>query len=142
MSAVIGDPKRIESKIPLELYELIRSTGKSINDAVNDALMKEYYGEKVESDCEEIKSELGNRVLAAESKIEARDLKISELSNIWIENEKTISNLKAKLKKLTTPEPKTWPNYLFGIPTQHIWLILVGLCFGTLIMSVYYMFIN
>lgn len=129
MSAVIDDCKRIESKIPLKLYEIIRSTGKSINDAVNDALNKEFLEEKIESDCEQIKFEMKNRVLAAETRTEAKERQVKELSVMIEEANRSNSMLNEKLRKLVTKRKEK-------LKTLYIWLFVSGFISGVVFLSI------
>jgi predicted RNase H-like nuclease (RuvC/YqgF family) len=134
MSAVIEEKKRINAEIPMGLYKDIEASGYKITEAIIKGFEKLLKGEK-ESDCEQIQTEMENRVLAAESQTEARDRQISELSS-WIEEkDQMISCLDTRIQKLTATKKKTWPHYIAGICTFDIWLILVSFSLGILFTS-------
>lgn len=132
MSTVADEKKRINAEIPLGLYKDIEAAGYKITEAIIKGFEKLLEGEgeeEEESDCEQIKHEMENKILAAESKTEERDRQISELLS-WIEEKDT------KIKKLTAPKQKAWPYYIAGINTFYVWLTLVSFSSGILFASI------
>lgn len=140
MSAVIKDKKQINANISIDLYDRILEAGYGITEAFikgTEKLLKEGEEEE-ESDCEQIKNEMENKILAAESRTEAKERQISELSS-WIEEkDKLIVDLKTRTLKLTTPKRKTWPHYIAGISTFQIWSVMFSFSLGMLVMSAYF----
>jgi hypothetical protein len=79
-----------------------------------------------EPDCEQIKHEMENRVLAAETRTEAKVKQIKEL-NQWVEEvNRSNSMLTEKLKRITAKRKEK-------LKTLYIWLIAVGFITGMLI---------
>jgi hypothetical protein len=131
MAAVIEEKKRINAEIPLSLHRDIEAAGYKITEAIIKGCRLLLDGNpESESDCDQYKKETENFILAAESKLEARDRQIKEYSS-WIEEkDKLIAKLNSRIQKLTAPGVKTWPNYLLGIRIIYLWLILAGFAFG------------
>jgi uncharacterized coiled-coil protein SlyX len=142
MAAVIEEKKRINAEIPVSLCNDIEAKGYKITEAIIKGFKKLLEGEE-ESGCEQIKHEMENRILAAESRTEAKERQIKELSS-WIEEkDRLISSLNTRILKLTAAKKKTWPNYIAGISTLHIWLVLLGFLFGSIVeYSIFYLNLN
>jgi len=141
MSAVADEKKRIHAEVPMSLYKDIEAAGYKITEAIIKGFEKLLEGDgegEEESDCEQIKNELENKILAAESRTEAKERQISELSS-WIEEKDgLISSLDTRIRKLTAPKQKTWPHYIAGISTFQIWSIGFSFLLGMLFMSAYF----
>jgi uncharacterized coiled-coil protein SlyX len=136
MSAVADEKKRINAEVPMNLYRDVEAAGYKITEAIIKGFEKLLESPSGESDCEQIKHEMENRILEAESRTEARDRQISELSSWIVEKDNLIINQKASILKLSTPKRKTWPNYIAGIRTFNLGLYLVSFSFGMLTMSI------
>ncbi|WP_440946948.1 hypothetical protein ACSAZL_01230 [Methanosarcina sp. T3] len=143
MSAVADEKKGIHANIPVDLCDGVQERGYGITEAIIKGFKwiiaggGEGEGEE-ESDCEQIKNELENKILAANSRTEAKDRQISELSS-WIEEKDgLISSLDTRIRKLTAPKQKTWPHYIAGISTFQIWSIGFSFLLGMLFMSAYF----
>lgn len=137
MSAVADEKKGIHIEVPMNLYIEFINAGYGITKGTIEAWKMLLRG-KEESDCEQIQNEMENRILAAESRTEAKERQISELSS-WIEEkDRLISSLDTRILKLTAPKQKTWPYYIAGISTFQIWSIGFSFLLGMLFMSAYF----
>jgi hypothetical protein len=129
MSAVIGEVKKIErvdyrpdSDCGEALGIEASATGTPLKRLIDYAIRRTYV-EKIEDvDITYDINELENRILAAESKLKARDRQISTYSSMLQEKDRLITQLKTQLKKAM-------------IPTKNIyvlcaWVLAIGLVSG------------
>ncbi|AAM07477.1 hypothetical protein [Methanosarcina acetivorans] len=137
MSTVIDEKKRINAEIPMNLYQKIEATGYKTTEAIVKGFEK-LLEEDGDSNFDEQIKQMENKILAANSRTEAKVRQISELSS-WIEEkDRLISSLDARIRKLTAPKQKTWPHYIAGISTFQIWSIGFSFLLGMLFMSAYF----
>jgi len=137
MSAVIDEKKRINAEIPMNLYQKIEAIGYKTTEAIVKGFEK-LLEEEGDSNFDEQIKQMENKILAANSRTEAKDRQISELSS-WIEEkDRLISSLDTRIRKLTAPKQKTWPHYIAGISTFQIWSVGFSFLLGMLFMSAYF----
>lgn len=142
MSAVIGEVKKIErvdyrpdSDCGEALGIEASATGTPLKRLIDYAIRRTYV-EKIEDvDITYDINELENRILAAESKLKARDTQISTYSSMLQEKDKLITQLKTQLKKATIPKK--------NIYVLCCWVLAVGFMAGVLIAALFsYILIN
>ena len=121
MSAVVDEKKRINAEIPMSLYRDIEASGYKITEAIIKGFEKLLEGTE-EIDCEQVKHEMESKVLAAESKLEARDVMIAAYSDSLENKERTIVQLRNGIQKATTPNKNV---YLLCA-----WVLAIGLASG------------
>lgn len=138
MSAVIKNKKQICIDVDADLYDEIPKLGLGIKGAVINGLKMQLKillskGEEIpkdESDCEQVKHEMENKVLAAESKLDAKDSQISTYASMLKERDRAIIQLKTQLKKATIPQK--------NIYMLCAWVLAIGLVSGIGISALFF----
>lgn len=127
MSADIGNPKRINLNVPMDLYLRFTNAGYEITKGTIEAWEMLLDGEK-EPDCEQITNELENRVLAAETRTEAKDRVIIEQTKMIEEYKIKVSKLNNKVKLISEVKNgkiKTLTTLLIGFSLASIIFIFI-----------------